>query len=321
MSLWLNLGLGTNPNYKSPSGVLNNAYFALSTRKVVSSYTGFAMKVRSDSVEANVSFDTNGVVSLSSPITITSGTSSSTTLGELVTDHGGDASVVTWYNQGSFNTNASQSITSRQPKIVVSGSLQQNSNGDTSILFDNHLRWLLTGSSVMRPETSAVYGYCEHNDGSYGGGLTHIMAQYTGSGAGRGGLGSGGFGMVAFVNGTDTLVVRDSQHQGGNFSAATTTDPTIASYFKTPSTAGTAKWLQADTVRGKPTSGFGTGVTDTFSGVTPLNIVTGIGGGDDSLAAKWDGFITEVISFDGTFSEDDWNTGFSEINDFYGVYS
>jgi hypothetical protein len=306
----------------SPSAkVLDGAYWAVSTRKVVSSYSGNALNVRVGSVEADVAFDSSDEVSLSSPITVTSGSSSATTLGALTTGNL-DAFVTIWYNQGSSQINAFQATTSLQPKIIASGVLQLNSNGDTSLLFDNHQHYMVCDDAVFRMQTSAAYGYSEHNDGSYGGGFTHILGQYVNGVEGRGGLGSGGFGHVAvFITSTgDTLAVRDRTSTGGHFDAASTVNPTIASFFKPPTQTGTAKWLQADTVIGKPTSGFSTEVTDTFD-VVPQVLDTGVGGNTTGLAAKWDGFITEIIVMDGTFSESDWEAGFSEINDKYGVYS
>ena len=318
--MYLNLSLGKNSGVVATSKVLDSAYWALSTRKVVSSYSGNALNVRVGSVEADVAFDSSNEVSLSSPITVTSGSSSETTLGGL--SGSGDAFVTIWYNQGSSQINAFQATTYLQPKIVSSGSLQLNSNGDTSLLFDNSQHYMVCDDAVFRTQTSAAYGYSEHNTGTFGGGFTHIAGQYVNGVEGRGGLGAGGFGHFGlFISGTgDTLVVRDRTSTGGHFSAATTVDPTIASFFKPPTQTGTAKWLQADTVIGKPTSGFSTEITDTFN-VVPQVLDTGVGGNTTGLAAKWDGFITEIIVMDGTFSESDWEAGFSEINDKYGVYS
>ena len=323
--MYLNLSLGKNSGgVVATPKVLDSAYFALSTRKVVSSYTGNAMKVKVGSVEADVAFDSSDEVSLSSAITVTSGSSSATTLGGLTTGNL-DARVVTWYNQGSASIDAAQSIESRQPRIVASGNLQLNSNGDTSLLFNNHTNWMICNGQVFTNDLSAIYGYSEHNDGFYGGGLTVLCAQYSFGVQGRGGFGASSngqsFNIIVTTEGADLLRSRDWVSEGGNFDVNDSVNPTIASSYKTPALSGNAKWMQADTVNGKPTSGFGTNATSTFNNILHAPVDTQIGGGNETFAAKWDGYITEIITMKGTFSESDWESGFSEINDQFGVYS
>jgi len=74
-----------------------NNNFVYSVRKVVPSYTGYALRVRrsSDNAEADVSFDSNGLISDDSPVTLVSDGSSST-LGDFKS---GSGFVSVWYNQ------------------------------------------------------------------------------------------------------------------------------------------------------------------------------------------------------------------------------
>ena len=117
-----------------------NCAGAYSLRKVKADYTGNAVRIRrsTDLIEVNVGFDSEGKVSVNSPVTnvvepfgIERGSTSATTLGGFLTEGGTnyDAFVVTWYDQ-SGNNHASQTSHSYQPKIASSGAL---------ILDDNNL--------------------------------------------------------------------------------------------------------------------------------------------------------------------------------------
>ena len=99
MSQWLNQAqLATRQVGLLPSDArqLNNN-IVYSTRRVIPSYTGFALRTRrsSDNAEADVSFDSNGLVSDSSPVTLVSDGSTST-LGDFRSVFG---FVSVWYNQ------------------------------------------------------------------------------------------------------------------------------------------------------------------------------------------------------------------------------
>ena len=63
-------------------------------------------------------------VSASSPITVTSGSSTATTFGGFLTEGGShDAFVTTWYDQSGNNNDASQPLDDAQPKIAENGSV------------------------------------------------------------------------------------------------------------------------------------------------------------------------------------------------------
>ncbi len=99
MSLSLNLGqLATRQVGLLPSDARQaNDNAVYSVRKVVPSYTGYALRTRrsTDNAEADVSFDSNGLVSDSSPVTLVSDGSTST-LGNFRSAFG---FVSIWYNQ------------------------------------------------------------------------------------------------------------------------------------------------------------------------------------------------------------------------------
>lgn len=92
---------------------------ALSLRRLIGTYTGYAIRVREGSeAEVNVGFDSNGVVGLDSPTSV-----AGTTLGDYA--DGNDVFVTKWYNQaasgGTYDAN--QATTAHQPMLLSSGAL------------------------------------------------------------------------------------------------------------------------------------------------------------------------------------------------------
>jgi hypothetical protein len=152
--LGLGLNFGSSQSGSSAArmggpGLLLDTYgsaaAAYSLRKLNSSYGGKVLQVRraSDHVEVDVGFDSNGLLSLDSPVTnvteestgITQGSSTNAAkLGEFCGEarrSGGDTSyatvdsmteaahveVVTWYDQSGNTNNATQAAASSQPRI------------------------------------------------------------------------------------------------------------------------------------------------------------------------------------------------------------
>ncbi len=113
--------------------------FAYSLRKLKIGYTGFAIKIRrnSDNAEANVSFDLNDVVSSNSNIIVTNVGSGSLVLGENLSysTFAGVAQiyVVTWYDQGPNLYHAVQATLAKQPQIILN--VAGTSNTLPSIVF------------------------------------------------------------------------------------------------------------------------------------------------------------------------------------------
>lgn len=148
------LGLGTSVNrggFVSADSLLLDTYSgaaaAYSLRRLSSSYSGPALQIRraTDNVEVDVSFDTNGVVSLNSPVTnvteetsgsFTNLTTSATTLGEFVANasytdadslgSANSALIQNWYDQSGNSRDMIQDTAGSQPTLVSSGSLLTN---------------------------------------------------------------------------------------------------------------------------------------------------------------------------------------------------
>lgn len=122
--------------------------FAYSLRKLKIGYTGFAVKIRrnSDNAEADVFFDNNDIVSANSNVIITNIGSSGLTLGQNLsysTFIGSDLIyVVTWYDQGPNLYHAIQTILGKQPQILLNAA--GLSNTLPSIVFAGNLIQQLT---------------------------------------------------------------------------------------------------------------------------------------------------------------------------------
>ena len=129
-----------------------SALGAYSTRILRRNYQRAIMRVRRtvDSAHADVRADANGVISLDSRISIASGTSSATTLGEFVAnasytdvDSLGSPSIATvavWYDQSGSNNHMTQVVTGSQPRIIGNtGAVYQGDNGPTVYLNSDHM--------------------------------------------------------------------------------------------------------------------------------------------------------------------------------------
>lgn len=114
--------------------------FAYSLRKLSRGYTGFAVKIRrsTDNAEANVSFNNNDIVANDSQVIITSQGSSSLTVGQKITYSAfvgaSNVFVTTWYDQGANAYNAIQTINANQPRLVLNSA--GSSNTLPSILYN-----------------------------------------------------------------------------------------------------------------------------------------------------------------------------------------
>lgn len=129
--------------YFKPKGTLEliptNSSFGYSLRKLKSSYSGFALKIRRNSTqnpEANVAFDISEIVSGNSTVTITKA-GDGLTVGQTMTlttfISTNQVFVVTWYNQGNSVFDASQVNANNQPQLVLNSA--GSSNTKPSILF------------------------------------------------------------------------------------------------------------------------------------------------------------------------------------------
>ena len=131
MRLGLSQGLSTGGFVPSAVTLLLDeddvpaAAVAVGMRKLRKAYTGYAMRVTSytdNNNIADVSFDSDGLVSASSPVTQAGGSITASTLGEL---SGSDYLYTTiWYDQSGNSRNFTNSTLTSQPFITYAGTLQ-----------------------------------------------------------------------------------------------------------------------------------------------------------------------------------------------------
>lgn len=306
--------------YNYESYYIDQAFAAYSTRKVVSTYTGFALKGRrsSDNDEVNISFDSNGKVSGDSSITVTSGDYSGTM---TLSAFGGsaDVHVTTWYDQGSNGSDVTQSTAGRQPKIWSNG-LVTTSAGHAALDFDGSDDRLVASGAVMDSTMTGLFMYVESDINTYSGsGAFPWISQYNGGTAGRFAFGY----AVAqksinlFHNGTNNLILRDEDFDTGNDEIL---NPTLAGMGKPSGTSGTAELYLGDN---EDRTSIGT-VTDTFD---DSNVTGGIAQIDFSINSNKrsfensvDGQCAEVIILtDGDTSESEHI--FKRINKYYELFN
>jgi hypothetical protein len=120
----------------------SGAAAAYSLRKLNTSYTGSAIRVRrsSDNTEQNIGFNADGTLNTLALLAFT-GTS--------------NGFVTTWYDQSSNNNHATQNVSNLQPQIVSAGSILLVNN-KPSIRFDNSL---LNLTSLISPNNYNYHSF------------------------------------------------------------------------------------------------------------------------------------------------------------------
>ncbi len=135
-----------------------NPSFAFSTRKLRTAYTGPAIRLRrsTDNSEVDVAFDSDGVVSGNSIVTLVAVGSSGAVLGQTSTlsiYKGANPLYVTvWYDQGANGYNGIQTTTARQPVFALTSAgatnqyatLQFTGTSKHSVVVDKSMNTLLT---------------------------------------------------------------------------------------------------------------------------------------------------------------------------------
>ncbi len=142
-----------------PLDTYTGAVAGYSVRLLRTAYTGDIMRVRraSDSVEADVGFDSSNELSLTSPISNTSDAQSYTDLADFV-DHTGtpsDAFVRYWYDQASSN-DAGQATSTAQPQIydASTGLIDRSSKVSVFVPLTAALR--STTGSMTQPNSTFI---------------------------------------------------------------------------------------------------------------------------------------------------------------------
>lgn len=128
--------------------VLPAANAAYSVRKLILGYTGSAIRVRrsADSLEADIGFLASGELNTPALLSHCSGTNS--------------CFIRTWYDQSGNGRHATQTTTTRQPRIVNSGSLEtQNTKATLVALGTSGLLTPLTIGQLVSGTSAATAGF------------------------------------------------------------------------------------------------------------------------------------------------------------------
>ena len=142
---------------------LKQPSFAYSFRKLRTAYSGFAIKIRrgTDNAEANVAFDFNEVVSATSIITVTAVGTSGLVLNQTMSYafFVGSQTIyaVTWYNQGkvAIGYHADQNDKTLQPRVVLNTA--GSANTYPSMLFDGARRErLIVGQPIQNLTVNGI---------------------------------------------------------------------------------------------------------------------------------------------------------------------
>ena len=261
---------------------------AFSLRKLSSTYTGSAIRVRrsSDNTEQNIGFDANGNLDTTSLLSFVGA---------------GNGFVTTWYDQSGLGRNATQTTVAAQPQIVSSGSVITKSGKPTlkfdgvnyymSVSFDSAIKSCFTVSSTNTanyPDSSGgVFSY-RANTTSFLGVSTEIISGYS-VGGGVIYTSNPSYGTVATLNSTSTLYTNADLKT--SFAAA------IASPFTNINLITIHK-------------------SDSISGVKNI----GIGVDPYSVAWKLNGTISEAIAFSELQSSNN-DTINATINSYYSIYA
>lgn len=126
--------------------------FAFSTRKLREGYTGFALRIRrsTDNAQADVAFDNTSIVSDNSIVTVAvagGGLAVGNTLTLASFRSGSTLFVTTWYDQGTNGFHGVQSTTSRQ--AVLSLNVIGSSNQYASLVFTGTSKHNVTVNQTM----------------------------------------------------------------------------------------------------------------------------------------------------------------------------
>ncbi|MFC6268013.1 hypothetical protein [Frigoriflavimonas asaccharolytica] len=156
--------LPTNRYYR-PAGPLDitstASSFGYSLRKLKNSYSGFSIKIRNGSTnaEANVAFDNTGVVSTNSEVTITlAGGGFSVGNTTTLSSFKGSAVlyVTTWYDQGATAYDSTQTIIANQPQLQLNTA--GSGNTKPSIYFDGSNDYLAINQPIQNIVNNGITG-------------------------------------------------------------------------------------------------------------------------------------------------------------------
>ena len=286
---------------------------AYSLRKVKSSYSGNAIRIRrnTDLIEVDVAFDADGKVSTSSSVTnvaepfgVERGSTSATTLGGYLTEGGTnyDAFVVTWYDQAG-SKDAFQLTADKQPQIASSGALLAD-----GIKFNGSTTSLATGTQVLTANetgSQSIYAVCNVTDGASG----YIAGSADDDSSGKIGQ------SIYYYTTTDVFALSN-----GSTATNTTVDRISAIYGSNVLVSFNYNNNNANTLNQNANqNGYSSG-SDAYDFEAGSNFVIGARGGTVQAGRAVNGSIQEVIAYTSDQSDNRFKIE-SNINNYYGLYN
>ena len=254
--------------------------YAYSLRKIITEYTGFAILVRrsSDNAQENIGFVFDGTNYNLDEVTLTNFAA------------GGAVFVVTWYDQSGNNKNITNTLNSRQPRIVLAGAIER-SGARAAIRFIAG-----SGHTLLRSDTSIVL-----NDMSN---YSVLASTSTSTGtANPFGLSATNRFYLPYLAGGSYLVGWGSSLANSFNMGPVSTAIVLFSSLTVPS-GGITAWR----------NNFGAGST---SLVTNNGNSTHISVGSMNLANYFNGYISEIRGYTGLSDRTEISTN---INTYYTIY-
>ena len=254
------------------------AFFGVSFRKLRAGYSGFCCRIRVGAVLTDIGFSGNFV----------------DTAAMLAAAGSNSAFIETWYDQSGNGRNVVQAVNGQEPRIVNSGVLQLDANGELAARFDGTNDRMVSSTFTLQGQPYSVYGVWQ--------GLNNALEYaFDGSVTNRSTVGNiGAAGAWRLVSNT-----------AGDFTGGT----------YTPINRANIPILQFGVFNGVNSRM----VINDFTYVTPQNAgLTGIDrvtlGANASLAGQfWNGFINEAVAFSGD-KLGDIATIRTNVNTFYNIY-
>lgn len=275
----------------------SGASAAYSLRKLNTSYTGYAIRVRrsSDNTSQDIGFLGNSL--------------DTTSISNFVGANDGFVSI--WYDQSGNNKNATQVSLANQPQIVISGTLQ-TLNSKPTLYFDGASRYLDCGylNGGTKPADYSTFALARYTWSSYQ--ISAIIHSQNNSGAGETGynmmtMWSGGYMVGNSSNGinlrywySNNLITLNQRYLfEGHYKS--NTSPYLGRFYWNNNSISVTDW-------------FGTAQNN---GGTEFK--TSIGRGGEHNGNYFKGEMQEVVTY---FSDQLPNrTGIStDINTYYSIY-
>jgi len=278
----MSIGTFSAQDYQYPLDMIPSASFAYSIRQLSKSFSSSIMTIRrtSDGTSTNLSFDSNGKISNSSPV------SAGGTLGTWMS--GTNVFISSWTDQSSHGNTITQATTTAQPQLASAGALLTPGPAFTLTQGEIFITALTQGSLTPPFTTFHVGQYTSTTAANYTICDSWVSPRYTVRFAGASGTPpwAGELGTIMTTNAlsVNTLYLLSGYN-----------DSTSASIY--------VNGVANNTLSGTNTLGF-TGI-----------VLGRVAGGNGGMI----GNITEVIVYNSDLTTSQFQAMNSNINNFYGI--